>query len=375
MTILDRYVLKKFLVPFLYCIFGFIAIWLVFDLSDNGPDFIKAKTSLSVVFEFYLSQAPEIVVISLPVGMLLALLYSLTQMSRSNEVISMLGAGRSVVRVLFPLFVVGLILVGVTAFFNYEGAPHAAKIKKEMLKEINSGGTKKRERAITAHLFRNREDYRTWYMRKCKPDSQELDDVHIIQDDKDGIIRCHWMAIDARFDSDTSIWHLENARYIELDAAGKVIKDEPHKHLAISNWSETPWRIASSVMNSDYLSVPELHDYLSHNNDFPVKRLAPFRTNLEYRWALPWVCILVVFIAAPLGIVYSRRGILGGVASAITLFFLLVFISSLTVALGKGGILAPAVAAWGPLVLFLIIGFFLLWMRSNNRELALPKFL
>ena len=45
--------------------------------------------------------------------------------------------------------------------------------------------------------------------------------------------------------------------------------------------------------------------------DFPEVRLAPYRTQLHYRWALPWVCLLVVFIAAPLGIVYNRRGILG----------------------------------------------------------------
>ena len=89
-------------------------------------------------------------------------------------------------------------------------------------------------------------------------------------------------------------------------------------------------------MNPDYLSVPELEDYLEFNKDFPEVRLAPYRTQLHYRWALPWVCLLVVFIAAPLGIVYSRRGILGGVATAIGLFFSLVFFSSLFVALGQG---------------------------------------
>ena len=34
MRLLDRYVLQNFVVPFLYCTFGFLAIWLVFDLSE-----------------------------------------------------------------------------------------------------------------------------------------------------------------------------------------------------------------------------------------------------------------------------------------------------------------------------------------------------
>ena len=124
-------------------------------------------------------------------------------------------------------------------------------------------------------------------------------------------------------------------------------------------------------MNPNYLSVSELEDYLDYNKDFPQLRLAPYRTQLHYRWALPWVCLLVIFIAAPMGIVYSRRGILGGVAAAIAIFFSLVFVSSLSVALGKGNRIPPAVAAWGPMVAYLGIGIWLLWFRSTNRDL--PK--
>ncbi len=371
MTILDRYVLKKFLVPFFYCFFGFIAIWLVFDLSDNGPDFIDGKASLGFIFEFYMSQIPEIVVISLPIGMLLALLYSLTQMSRSNEIISMLGSGRSVVRVLLPLFGVGLLLVGVTTYFNYEGAPHAAKTKKAMLKEINSG--KKREPTISGHLFRNREDRRTWYMRKLRPEENAIDDVQIIQQNKNGAIIRQWYARDATFNPGNQTWTLEDVKILKMDRNGDITDTELHEEYVIPNWSETPWRIASSVMNPDYLSVPELRDYLKHNSDFPKARLAPFRTHLEYRWALPWVCLLVVFLAAPMGIVYSRRGILGGVAAAISLFFMLIFVSSLCIALGKGDRLDPVTAAWAPLVIFVIIGLVLLWFRSTNRDIPIPK--
>ncbi|HRJ73972.1 MAG TPA: LptF/LptG family permease, partial [Terrimicrobiaceae bacterium] len=110
MRILDRYVLQKFLLPFIYCFFGFIAIWFIFDLSDNLQDFLQGKADLGVLLTYYKSQIPQIVVISLPIGTLLALLYSLTAMSRSNEIISMLGAGVSVTRILVPLFFVGLVL-------------------------------------------------------------------------------------------------------------------------------------------------------------------------------------------------------------------------------------------------------------------------
>lgn len=369
MTILDRYVLTKFLVPFLYCFIGFIAIWFIFDLADNMSEFLEGRAGLAVLTEYYLSQLPEVIVMSLPVGMLLALLYSLTQMSRSNEIISMLGAGRSVSRVLLPLYVVGLVLAAATAYFNFEGAPHAAATKKEMIREIRRG--EKRDENLSGHLFRNREDHRTWFARKVWIDSEHLTQVTIIQQDEDANFLEMWYANIATFDEERKVWVLNAVRHATLDERGDIANTDFHVRLEIEDWSETPWRVASSVMDPDYLSVTELRDYLHHNHDFPEQRLAPFRTHLHYRWALPMVCLLVVFLAAPMGIVYSRRGILGGVAIAIGLFFSLVFFSSLSIALGKGARVPPWVAAWGPLIVYFGIGFWLLWYRSTNRDL--PK--
>ena len=374
MKILDRYVLEKFLLPFIYCFFGFIAIWFIFDLSDNLPDFLQGKLlsspeGLATLIHYYKSQIPEIIVVTLPIGALLALLYSLTAMSRSNEIISMLGAGLSVTRILVPLFVVGLILVAATAFFNFESAPHAAMIKKQLLREIKRGT--KMETGLAGHLYRNREDLRTWFIKKISADLLKLNDVQILQQDDQANIIKQWYARDASYEEATKTWHLKRAKYVEMDTAGTIIKSEMPEEIVISDWRETPWRIASSVMNPNYLSVSELEDYLDYNKDFPQLRLAPYRTQLHYRWALPWVCLLVIFIAAPMGIVYSRRGILGGVAAAIAIFFSLVFVSSLSVALGKGNRITPAVAAWGPMVAYLGIGIWLLWFRSTNRDL--PK--
>ena len=369
MRILDRYVLQKFLLPFVYCFLGFIAIWFIFDLSDNLPDFLQGKAGFDVLLEYYRSQISEIIVVSLPIGVLLALLYSLTAMSRSNEIISMLGAGVSVTRVLVPLMGVGLVLTAITGYFNYENAPHAAMIKKRMLRDIKRGKTT--EVGLTGHLYRNREDLRTWFSRKVYVDGQRLSDVQIVQQDADGNIIKQWYARDAYHNGITKSWNLQRARYVEIDLEGKISKSEMHDEIEIPGWRETPWRIGSSVMNPDYLSVPELEDYLAFNRDFPEVRLAPYRTQLQYRWALPWVCLLVVFIAAPLGIVYSRRGILGGVATAIGLFFSLVFFSSLFVALGKGNRISPWLATWGPMAVYFLIGLGLLWFRSTNRDL--PK--
>lgn len=367
MTILDRYVLKKFFVPFLYCFAGFIGIWFIFDLADNLQDFIQGRATFWMLVAYYGSQVPEIIIIALPLGTLLALLYSLSAMSRSNEIISMLGAGRSVVRILVPLMAVGVFLAGVTAFFNYEGAPHATGMKKDLVGEIKHG--RKKERTIKGHLFRNREDKRTWFVSRLPMKKDRLIDVQIVQQDENGDIREQWYAREALFNHDSGNWTLRGARHVRMSPEGDVTESDMSGTIEIEGWSETPWRVGSSMMNADFLSVPELRDYLKYNGDFPDQRLAPYRTHYHYRWALPAACIVVVFLAAPCAIVYSRRGVLGGVATAITLFFMLVLFANLFVALGKGDRIPPVIAAWGPVVAFFLVGLWLLWMRSTNRDL------
>jgi lipopolysaccharide export system permease protein len=372
MRLLDRYVLQNFLIPFLYSTCGFLAIWLVFDLSDNGRDFIEAHIKLKTLAYFYLTQFPQILVICLPVGLLLALLYSLSRMSRSNEIISMLTAGQSVLRVMFPLFIVGFFTACFSLALNYQLAPHSDETRKLLLDQITKG--KQNPDEVEQKLFRNRQDSRTWLVETILKKENILRGVDISQQDADGNVVTKWYADHASFNPDDKSWTFYHGKQVNFDTDGNILNEDDswlHSSKRITGWSETVWRIYSSNEDPQDLSVPELREYLANNSDFPEVSLAPFRTHFWYRWAVPFQCLVVIFIAAPLGIVYSRRGVLASVASCIFIFSAMGFIEKLFLALGKGYRIPATVAAWTSDIVFALIGCYLLWLRANNREL--PK--
>ena len=371
LKLLDRYVLRNFLEPFFICFFGFIAIWLIFDLADNGPDFTQAKASFKVIAFFYLTQLPQTVVISLPIGLLLGLLYSLSRMSRSQEIISMLTAGRSVPRLILPLIFVGLIATAVCMALNYRLAPHAESIRKVALEQISRGRRAGEIEPVKGHLFRDRLTNRIWFARRFTPGSLQLDGVQIAQQDAAGRITQKWYAMRAVYDPRAREWTLNRGISVEFDEIGEISKtdDFQDSYRSIKDWSETPWRVGSVRLDAQGLSVPELREYLEHNVDFPDSQLAPYRATLSDRWALPWTCLIVVFVAAPLGIVFSRRGVLAGVASSIFIFFGMVMVRYLFLALGKGNRIDPWIAPWVPNAIFLSVGLVLLWFRTTNRDL------
>ena len=369
MRLLDRYIISNFLIPFSLCFFGFLGIWFVFDFAGNAQDFVEARVSVGFILRFYATQVPQFAVLCLPVGLLLSLLYAMTKMSRSNEIIAMLTAGQSLLRLTIPLLGVGLVLTGVLTWLNYRLAPHAEAYKKQTTAEV----LKRKEGipVIGAQLFRNRISSRSWFVgfMPAKPtDWSVLIGLHIMEQDADGNVTTKWYAQHASYRRDTRSWLLEKGKTVKFDKEGNVLSDTPFVKLEITGWAETPWRIASSKFDAQSLSVSELRDYLKYNADFPDTALAVYRTHLQNRWALPWQCIVVVLLAVPLGVVFSRRGVLSGVGGAIFCFAGMMFSNNLMLALGKGSRLPPSVAAWSPTVVFLVVGCYLFYIKSTNRE-------
>jgi len=192
--------------------------------------------------------------------------------------------------------------------------------------------------------------------------------VQVLQQDADDNIVTNYVATRAFYRPETKTWDLENVKVVHYDRAGNIVDEQIYPSLKIEHWSETPFRLGSANVRAEFLSLPELREYLHFNSDFPATLLAPFRTHLQYRLALPWTCLVVVWIAAPLGIGYSRRGVLSSVAAAVVLVFTMNFLTHLFLALGEGDRVSPWVAAWTPNLLFAAIGLYLLYLRASNRE-------
>ena len=365
MKLLDRYVLQNFLQAYIYCIVGFISIWLIFDVSDNISTFIDSHLGFTRVAHYYLSQLPQILVILLPVSLLLALLFCLGRMSRANEIVSMLTAGVSVPRFLLPLIIMGMLTVAASTALNYALAPHGELARKTIL---NSEQKTRRESQIEGQIFRNRTDNRTWFIQNFRRGQNVFNNIQVLQQDEHDNIVKNYLAAKALFHPETKSWELQNVKIVNYDRTGNITHEEVQPSLTLDHWSETPFRLSSANVRAEYLSVPELRNYLHFNSDFPQTLLAPFQTHLQYRIALPWTCLVVVFIAAPLGIGFSRRGVLSSVATSIILVFSMNFLTHLFLALGEGSRIPSWTAAWMPNLMFTVIGLYLLYLRSTNRD-------
>lgn len=378
--ILERYVLRTFLQPLIFCFVAFCTLWIVMDVLDHLGDFRQNNVGGMDIVYFYIKLVPFIYVTVAPVTLLLATLYSLGKMSRANELISMLGVGRSLGQVLRPIFIIGIYASFLGMVADYHWAPNAAGNKEKLLDDVKE--QLKQEVLARGLVYRNNQERRTWFIGIVPSDlrKEPLRRIEVRQEDEHGHLVKAWFAKSANWTHGDHIWTFFNGAEVVYDngsvvgmsgfnfeGSGKSRKDE-------AGWSETPWILLSGSLTPEYLGVPQLLSYLNANHAYDASKLAPFRTHMFYRFAQPWQALLVVIVAAPLGVVFSRRGLLGGVASSIFIFFVLIFIDHLFLNLGKGLHMPPFLAVWMPHIILGGMGIYIFNLRAQNRDLPSINF-
>ena len=109
MKLIDKYLLRTMLVPFGYCVGSFVLIYIVYDLFDNLSDFVHAGTPFFQVIRFYTFLLPSVFILIVPISILLAVLYGLSQLTKNNELTAMRASGMSLYRLLVPILSIGIV--------------------------------------------------------------------------------------------------------------------------------------------------------------------------------------------------------------------------------------------------------------------------
>ena len=374
MRLLDRYLLRELLIPLGYCLSGFLILWVAQDMIGELSSFQSRKMLLSDIAEYYLVKAPEFIVLILPMGMLLALLYTLTNHSRHNEITAIRAAGVSVWRLCVPYLGVGLLATAASFALNELCVPNSADMAEQIrTRRLPLAQNTVSRNQIINQGFDNKRDDRLWHFGNYHIKTTEMMVPVVISKRADGSRR--WLKAD-RAVRTNGVWTFFNARmYDETESNSPPVLVLKTNLLAMPQFTETPEEIRTELRISAMLNTLLLKGV--KRADIPVTQLltylklhphpnqaAALYTKLQGRLATPWTCLVVVLIATPFGAASGRRNVFVGVASSISIFFIYYVLQQLCLALGAGGTLPAWVAGWGPNIAFGLVG---LWLMGRMR--------
>ena len=363
MKTIDRYLIGRFMTPFLYCIFAFLILYITYEVSINLDEFLKNKIEVSMLLRYYFLKVPLILVNSTPLAMLLALLYDLGNMNRHHEIVAMRASGIHIDRIILPFLIVAVIF-GVIIFFINDQFVCKYAFEETVLKKQIFDGEEVVEDDIWKNLpFRNPSADRDWFIESFNRQTKDLTGIVVREFGDDGEINQKVIAQKAQWVGgqwlflDGSIYFYNEEGLPHLDDDGEYREPKKFKKMLMA-YKENPEDFENTRKHLATMSFMSLLRYLMIQN----KNSRLYRASLvdlHNKIAFPFVCIIAVLVGIPFAIKTQRGGFIKGIGISVMLFLAYYGISIISIMMGKNGYLTPFISVWIPNVIFMIFGAFL----------------
>ena len=252
LKILDKYLLREFLLPVIYSFDAFLLLFVVYDLLEKLGEFLRHHARIGLILKYYLVSLPGPVVLILPIALLLGVLFSLSMLGKHNELLAMRVSGISVVRLGLPLFVAGALASAVAFYINEKFVPQSRERTEALVRELR--GLKGRE-ARNNFFFSNSQEHRDWFASRFYPETGEMENPSFYVHGADGrsvldvyARRAMWMG---------NVWRFEDARIVQ--------PAEPDVFVAATNFTmitETPKRLMMESKSREEMTTTELRRFM-----------------------------------------------------------------------------------------------------------------
>jgi LPS export ABC transporter permease LptF/LPS export ABC transporter permease LptG len=356
-TLLDDYILRDFFIYLGMILSTFLVLVLVFTLFELLGDILRNKVPATVVAEYLLNVTPYLLYNVAPLVTLLAVLVTFGLMQRSNEITAIKATGTSIYRIVTPVIVAAAIFAGALFLADQFYLPHTNKRQEALHNEIKGKPAQTYLRPDRKWIFGKNQDI--YYYQFFDPDRDQFGNISVFQLDK------ATFSVTRRIHADRARW-AENLNRWEYERGWERVLNVS----AISNYRsfevatfpelpETPSYFKKEVKQYSEMNYEELRRYIRdlQQSGFDVVRL---RVELHKKLSYPLITLIMAVLAIPFSISTGKRGAVTGVAVALGIAVFYTVASRLFEAMGNLSFLPPAVAAWSPDLIFILVGGYLI---------------
>jgi lipopolysaccharide export system permease protein len=350
-TILDRYTLREFFWPFIFCVIGFTVILLsgvLFELIDL---FLVKKDSINTVSRMLIYYLPGIVVMTLPVAALFSTLLGLGRLNQDSEMIIMCSSGLPYWRIMIPVVIAGLIISGVTYVLNEEIVPWTnhefQKLFRELFYQEDSP-------LIEENIFFLGGENRYFYINEVNKQKHEFKNILVYETQSNQFPRLITAAAGTYRDNH---WYLEDGLIQNLDEDGYVSYQTRFETMQIITPDSSDLYFGNQK-TSDEMSRKELKEHIERFQRSGLKVLS-FVVDYHLKLALPMASFIFVLFAAPLSL-FSKSSKSFGIAVSLVVTLLYYVATPVCRSLAVNEVIPPLAAAWLTNSIFAIAGIVLL---------------
>jgi lipopolysaccharide export system permease protein len=365
LPILDRYLLREMVGPFLFAFFAYLIFWALNIFFIAADYIINQHAPFFLVLRFVIFRVPQAIPMAFPFASLFAGLLAMGRVMGDNEVTAMRTSGIPVWRIALTPLIFGFAMFVVAYLMNEYVAPASVDVSTRTFYQIIYHTD---ALPVEPQFFRKDPDNgNVFYVNQVLPDNKTMEGVQVFKLGRFGVFVETLQAktatvenghlsmhdvIDTRYNPDgymTSQQHVN-----EVDVALPLAETAAQ---FMSSQNSDPWTMSSKNLNAQIKSL--------QLQGIGGSALGSLQISLANKLAWPFASFIGVVLAVPLAMRFGKRGRTLGIAMAIIAFFAYFLMTSATAALGRNGKMDPMLAAWLPNIIMGTAGVVLLWMEEH----------
>ncbi|MCX7984147.1 MAG: LptF/LptG family permease [Bacteroidetes bacterium] len=422
MVILWRHILRTHSGPFVFSVFLLMGIFLLQFLMKYLDQLAGKGLSALTILELIVLNLAWMVVLAVPMAVLIATLMAFGKLSSTNEVTAFRASGISLYRMLLPVFLASIGICYIMIVFNNDILPDANHRTKILTTQISR---KKPTLTIVPGMFIPLVEGHTLLVKKTYEYSNDLEGILIFDTSKPNhtaIVTAHHGTISFSADYRKLVLDLRsgeihqqylkgkeeyriikykkhritlNAEAFNLQSLGEGMVSRGDRELDVQTMQQrvdslrvlqrqaeeriqlTRATIAS-ITKTDSLSqqhssqLPILRatlqndQFIAHLYDLEARK---YLVEIHKKYAIPFACIVFVFIGGPLGIM-ARRGTFG-ISASLSLGFFTLYWACLRggEVLADRGLIDPWLSMWFANIILGILGLYLTYRVAHENVL------
>jgi lipopolysaccharide export system permease protein len=349
--LVDRYLIKEFIPPFIFSTIALTFILLMNELFRLIDLFVRKGLPIGIVGQILIYTLPLILSYSAPMAILVAIIMSFGRAAQDNEILALKTSGlpfRSIMRVPFALTLVFTLFLG---FFNNYLLPESNHRVRNLMLDV----TRKRPAVrLPEGIFTNEFPGYTIYIGEKDEGRSVIRDVTIYDErngvfitaprgelrsfDEEDILRftlfngeLHQLVDSAKYQKtqfdkqiinmklDTDLVRKErnyrNENELTADGLENIIRETQKKitdlHLEISEIGTTA---IESYLRGDIVGLDRAYFEIERRMktiEGNERKLSRYEVAYYKKFSLAFACIVFLIIGAPLGYLFKRGGIAG----------------------------------------------------------------
>ena len=360
----DSYVIKTFMrilglaMLAAYVIFGLV------EFKNLTGDMVRGPDTTELMLRYFLVFAPGALNIILPVACLIAAVTTFTLLTRTGELTAAKASGISMRRATVPVLALTLIASALLYVVDDRIAPVTNQQAQTLEDQITGRAPRTHGNPINGHWSFGPEGKTLYHYERFDSRTDLYEGMAIFTiDEQNGRILDHRYAETARWNGRQ--WELDGGWYRDFPTDATARTYETYSGVEVAEF-EPP-----ESMRSAQFSLNQLDKMTQEMTLAQIRKEIDTRTARNYntvrlqvqyymKSASAVAPLVMVLLGLPFAFKVGRKGSMYGIGVALLLVLVYWATFAIFKGLGTNTLLTPLIAAWGPNILFSLIGFYML---------------